>query len=47
MSSKRLYYQLTETNAKTANHWNEFAEPIGRVMGRIEGPEGDGNSIVK
>ena len=29
----------------TANHWTEVRDPNGRVRGRIEGAEGDGNPI--
>jgi hypothetical protein len=29
----------------TANHWTENGDPYGRVRGRIEGAEGDGNPI--
>ena len=29
----------------TANHWTEVRDPYGRVRGRIEGTEGDGNPI--
>jgi hypothetical protein len=29
----------------TAIHWTEVGEPYGRVRGRIEGAEGDGNPI--
>jgi hypothetical protein len=29
----------------TANHWTEVGDPHGRVRGRIEGIEGDGNPI--
>jgi hypothetical protein len=29
----------------TANHFTEVGDPFGRVMGRIEGPEGNGNPI--
>ena len=29
----------------TANHWTEVRDPYGRVRGRIEGAEGDGNPI--
>jgi hypothetical protein len=29
----------------TAKHWTEFRDTYGRVAGRIEGPEGDGNPI--
>ena len=29
----------------TANHWTEVKGPYGRVRGRIEGEEGDGNPI--
>jgi hypothetical protein len=28
-----------------ANHWTEVRDPSGRVKGRIEGAEGDGNPI--
>jgi hypothetical protein len=27
----------------TAKHWTEVRDPYGRVRGRIEGNEGDGN----
>jgi hypothetical protein len=27
------------------NHWSEVRDPYGRVRGRIEGAEGDGNLI--
>jgi hypothetical protein len=27
------------------NHWTEVGDPYGRVRGRIEGAEGDGNPI--
>ena len=43
LSSERLYQQLTETDADTANHWTEISDHYGRV--RIEGAEGDGNPI--
>jgi len=29
----------------TAKHWTEVGDPHGRVRGRIEGTEGDGNPI--
>ena len=29
----------------TAKHWIEVRDPYGRVGGRIEGAEGDGNPI--
>ena len=29
----------------TVNQWTEVGDPYGRVRGRIEGAEGDGNSI--
>ena len=29
----------------TANHWTEVRDPYGRVRGRIEEAEGDGNPI--
>jgi hypothetical protein len=29
----------------TAKHWTEVGDPCGRVRGRIEGTEGDGNPI--
>ena len=45
LSSERLYQQLTETDADTANHWTEVGASYGRVRGRIEGTEGDGNPI--
>lgn len=28
----------------TGKHWTEVKDPNGRVGGRIEGPEGDGNT---
>jgi hypothetical protein len=29
----------------TAKHWTDVGDPHGRVKGRIEGTEGDGNPI--
>ena len=31
----------------TANHWTEVADSYGRVRGRTEGAEGDGNPIAR
>jgi hypothetical protein len=30
-----------------ASHWTEVRDPYGRVRGRIEGAEGDGNLIER
>jgi hypothetical protein len=37
--------QLTETDTDThSKHWTEVWDPYGRVRGRIEGAESDGNT---
>ena len=45
LSSERLYQQLTDTDADIANHWIEVRDSYGRIRGRIEETEEDGNSI--
>ena len=48
LSSERLYLQLTKTDADTyRQHWTETGGPYGRVRGRIEGTERDGNLIER
>ena len=39
LSSKRLYEQLTETDADAPcnKQWTEVGDPYGRVRGRIKG----------
>ena len=34
---------LRQMQIPTDKHWTEFGNPCGRVRGRIEGPQGDGN----
>ena len=45
LSSVRLYQQLRQMQILTTKHWTEVGNPNGRVRGRIEGAEGDGNPI--
>ena len=45
LSPEKLYQQLTETDVDIANLWTELGDPCGRVRGRIEETEGDGNPI--
>jgi hypothetical protein len=45
LSSERLYQQLTEKDADTANHWTEIGDLYRRIMRQIERSEVDGNPI--
>ena len=47
LSSERLYQQLIETEADTANVGLRSETPMEELGGRTEGAEGDGDTIGK